>query len=54
MHTIVSAVEPINGRAVQIATAAEEKVKLNDESNRNVVNIVDLPKGTAKEVKDAN
>lgn len=46
---ITSAVAMINDMAAQIATAAEEQTSVNEEINRNVVNISNISDNTAKE-----
>ena len=51
---IESAITSISDMSVQIATAAEEQTKVNDEINRNIVNIVDLSKDTASEAEQTS
>lgn len=54
LEAISSGVASINDMAAKIATAAEEQTKVNEEINRNVVNIVDLSKDTASEAEQTS
>lgn len=51
---IESAITSISDMSIQIATAAEEQTKVNDEINRNIVNIVDLSKETSQEAEQTS
>lgn len=49
LDLITTAVATINDMAAQIATAAEEQTSVNEEINRNVVNISTISDNTAQE-----